>query len=158
MWKTVIESPLGDVLVAATERGVAGVYFAGQKYFPAGAAAWQDAPERPVLKQARAELQEYFAGTRTTFTVPLDPRGTPFQMRVWKMLQDIPYGGTMSYGAIGARLGGGSVARAVGAAVGRNPISVIVPCHRVVGANGALTGYAGGLDRKRALLALERPD
>jgi methylated-DNA-[protein]-cysteine S-methyltransferase len=156
MWKTVFESPLGDVLVAATERGVAGVYFVGQKYFPVGAAEWPEAPERPVLKQARVELREYFAGTRTTFAVPLDLRGTPFQVRVWTMLQTIPYGGTATYGAIGARLGGGGVARAVGAAVGRNPISVIVPCHRVVGADGSLTGYAGGLDRKRALLELEK--
>jgi methylated-DNA-[protein]-cysteine S-methyltransferase len=156
MWKTVFESPLGDVVVAATERGVAGVYFTGQKYFPDSAAAWEDAPERPTLKQARAELREYFAGTRTAFTVPLDLGGTPFQMRVWTVLQAIPYGATVTYGAIAARLGGGGVARAVGAAVGRNPISVIVPCHRVVGANGALTGYAGGLDRKRALLELEK--
>ncbi len=155
-WKTTFDSPLGEVLVAATGQGVCGVYFVGQKYFPANADTWIDAPDRPLLRQARAELREYFAGARTTFTVPLDPRGTPFQRRVWGALQSIGYGTTTTYGAIGGQLGDGGAARAVGAAVGRNPISIIVPCHRVVGANGALTGYAGGLERKRALLKLER--
>lgn len=158
-WKTTFDSPLGQVLVAATEQGVCGVYFVGQKYFPAHADTWTDAPDRLLLQQARAQLHEYFAGARTTFTVPLDPRGTPFQRRVWKALQSIGYGTTTTYGAIGGQLGGqlggSGAARAVGAAVGRNPISIIVPCHRVVGAKGALTGYAGGLERKRALLALE---
>jgi methylated-DNA-[protein]-cysteine S-methyltransferase len=154
-WKTTFDSPLGEVLVAATEQGVCGVYFVGQKYFPADATTWEDAPGRPMLRQARRELLEYFAGRRKTFGVALDPRGTPFQRRVWQALLAIGYGTTTTYGAIGAGLGDAGAARAVGAAVGRNPISIIVPCHRVVGAGGALTGYAGGIDRKRALLSLE---
>ena len=94
----------------------------------------------------------------TTFDLPLAPRGTPFQQRVWAALCDIPYGGTLSYGQLAARLGAPSAARAVGLANGRNPVSIIVPCHRVVGADGSLTGYGGGLDRKRRLLAFERTD
>ncbi len=102
------------------------------------------------------ELDEYFAGRRRAFDLVLAPAGTPFQLAVWEELRRIPFGGTTTYGELARRVGRPTAARAVGAAVGRNPISIIVPCHRVVGSDGALTGFAGGLDRKRALLALER--
>lgn len=109
-----------------------------------------------ILHQTRTQLAEYFAGTRQTFDVPLDPVGTPFQQRVWLALREIPYGVTISYGTLANRIGNPRAVRAVGLANGRNPISIIVPCHRVIGASGQLTGYGGGLDRKRYLLELER--
>jgi methylated-DNA-[protein]-cysteine S-methyltransferase len=109
-----------------------------------------------VLAQAVGQLRAYFAGERTTFDLPLDLQaGTPFQQSVWQALLAIPRGGTTSYAELGRRLGRPQAARAVGAAVGRNPLSVVVPCHRVLGTGGSLTGYAGGLERKTALLALE---
>ena len=110
-----------------------------------------------MLQAAQAQLAAYFAGTRRSFDLPLDlERGTAFQQSVWRALLQIPYGATLSYGALGAVIGKPSAVRAVGAAVGRNPVSIIVPCHRVLGAHGALTGYAGGLERKTALLQGER--
>lgn len=110
----------------------------------------------PVLEQAKKELTEYFAGTRKTFSVPLNPRGTDFQRAVWAALREIPYGETRSYGQIAAQVGNPKAGRAVGMANNRNPIAIIVPCHRVIGADGSLTGYAGGLNVKQELLALER--
>ena len=113
----------------------------------------------PTIKDfeaAIAELREYFAGERRTFTVPLAPAGTPFQLRVWRALLEIPYGETTSYGELAQRLGQPTASRAVGLANGSNPIPVIIPCHRVIGANGSLTGYGGGLPIKQRLLALER--
>ncbi|MDP2452412.1 MAG: methylated-DNA--[protein]-cysteine S-methyltransferase [Polaromonas sp.] len=119
-------------------------------------AMWPSDPEHPVLKEVMRQLGEYFAGRRTEFDVPLDlAHGTAFQQSVWQALLAIPQGGTASYSEVGRRIGKPAAVRAVGAAVGRNPVSIIVPCHRVMGANGALTGYAGGLDRKTALLKLE---
>lgn len=153
-------TPLGPVLLAASDAGLAGLWFQGQRHDPA--AAWRglshqpQRPDHPVLQAAQAQLQAYFEGQRTQFDLPLDlSHGTPFQRQVWEALRDIPSGDTAGYGELAARVGAPTAARAVGAAVGRNPISIIVPCHRVVGAGGALTGYAGGLDRKRALLRLE---
>ena len=105
--------------------------------------------------EARAQLEDYFAGRRRTFDLPLAPVGTPFQRRVWEALREIPYGETVSYGVLAARLGQPGAGRAVGLANGQNPISIVIPCHRVIGAGGALTGYGGGLERKRWLLALE---
>lgn len=149
-------SPLGPMLVAATDRGLAGVWFEGQRHMPSHA-HWPHAPAHPVLCQAMAQLAEYFAGTRTQFDLPLDLQGgTAFQQSVWQALLAIPPGGTTSYGTLSQRIGRPSAVRAVGAAVGRNPVSIVVPCHRVVGADGSLTGYAGGLERKTALLQLER--
>jgi methylated-DNA-[protein]-cysteine S-methyltransferase len=153
---TQFESPLGEMLVTATREGVTGVYFVGQKYDPGIGTDWTQNADLAFLAVARRQLDEYFRGARSRFDVPLAPRGTPFQLRVWRALMEIPFGETRTYGAIAGHLGAPSSSRAVGAAVGRNPISVMVPCHRVVGATGSLTGYAGGLDRKRALLALER--
>jgi len=148
-------SPLGAMVVAATPRGVAGIWFEGQKHMP-DHSAWPEQPGHPVLLQAIAQLDEYFRGARRTFELPLDLQGgTAFQQSVWQALLAIPRGGTMSYGQLGHRIGRPAAMRAVGAAVGRNPLSVVVPCHRVLGADGSLTGYAGGLERKTALLQLE---
>jgi len=149
-----IDTPLGPLTLAATARGLAGAWFDGQAHHPGPLLAPQDATQR-WLAQAEHELAAYFAGRRRHFDVPLDPQGTDFQRRVWQALQRIGCGRLHTYGAIAAELGQPTASRAVGAAVGRNPVSVIVPCHRVVGRDGSLTGYAGGLPRKQALLALE---
>ena len=153
--QTRLASPLGEMIVAATPRGLAGIWFDGQKHLPAHA-HWPHQPDHPVLARAVAQLREYFSGERTTFDLPLDLQGgTPFQQSVWQALLAIPRGGTTSYGLLSQRIGKPAAARAVGAAVGRNPLSIVVPCHRVLGADGSLTGYAGGLERKTALLQLE---
>jgi methylated-DNA-[protein]-cysteine S-methyltransferase len=149
------ESPLGTMLLAATDRGLAGVWFVGQRHGP-DSSGWRDDPGHPVLCEAIAQLRAYFAGERFGFDLPLDLQGgTPFQQDVWSALQAIPPGGTTSYGELARRLGKPQAARAIGAAVGRNPVSIVVPCHRVLGTGGGLTGYAGGLERKTALLRLE---
>jgi len=149
------ESPHGRMLLVATGDGLAGVYFAGQKYFPQKAKTWQRDPGRAVLRRAKRELAEYFSGRRRRFGVALDPQGTPFQRKVWKQIAGVGFGDTISYAELARRAGRAGSARAAGAATGRNPLSVIVPCHRIVGSDGALTGYAGGLGRKKALLKLE---
>ena len=149
-----IASPLGTMLLARTDAGLAGAWFAQQKHHPDDI----DAPERaddPLLADTARQLREYFAGTRDAFDVALDLQGTDFQRAVWRALLRIAPGATSSYGAIARDLGVPSASRAVGAAIGRNPVSIIVPCHRVVGSSGALTGYAGGLDRKTVLLRIE---
>ncbi|MEY4653471.1 MAG: putative O6-methylguanine-DNA methyltransferase [Pseudomonadota bacterium] len=153
---TTHESPLGPILLAASAQGLAGLWFEGQRHGPLDLGAWPAQPAHPVLTQARRQLDAYFAGTLAAFDLPLDLcAGTDFQNRVWQALRAIPAGLTESYTALATRIGAPRAVRAVGAAVGRNPVSIIVPCHRVVGAGGALTGYAGGLARKTALLRLE---
>ncbi len=147
-------SPLGPILLARTEVGLAGAWFEAQKWHPAELNA-PEAADDPLLRRAAAQINEYFAGSRPHFDLPLDLHGTPFQQSVWRALCAIDVGATQSYATVARNIGLPQAVRAVGAAVGRNPVSVIVPCHRVVGANGSLTGYAGGLERKRALLALE---
>ena len=149
-----IDTPLGPLTLAATPKGLAGAWFDAQAHHPGVLQAPVNGGQR-WLEQAARELADYFAGRRRSFHVPLDTQGTTFQLNVWHALQHIACGQLHSYGAIAQELGRPAAARAVGAAVGRNPISVIVPCHRVVGRNGALTGYAGGLPRKEALLMLE---
>lgn len=149
------ESPQGRILLVATEAGVCGVYFIGQKHFPEKEKAWRRDPNHAPLKQAKRELQEYFSGKRKRFAVALAPEGTPFQRSVWKAIATVRFGAAISYGELARRAGHPGSARAVGAATGRNPLTIIVPCHRIIGSNGSLTGYAGGLDRKRSLLALE---
>ncbi len=150
-----ITSAMGGITLAATDQGLAGVWFDAQRHSP-DTAGWVASTDHPVLRQAAQQLAEYFAGTRQQFELPLDlSHGTAFQQSVWQALLRIPHGATSSYGRLGVEIGRQAAVRAVGAAVGRNPLSVIVPCHRVLGANGALTGYAGGLDRKVRLLALE---
>jgi methylated-DNA-[protein]-cysteine S-methyltransferase len=151
-----IPSPLGDILLVACNGALAGVYFTGQKYFPAPAPAWREDAGVPMLRTARQQLGEYFAGTRTEFDLRLAAPGTEFQQAVWRAIATIPCGSTATYTEIASRAGHPGSVRAAGAATGRNPWSIVVPCHRVVGANGTLTGYAGGLDRKRALLTLEQ--
>lgn len=149
------ESPMGPMLLAATAKGLAGVWFVGQRHGPRDV-AWPEDPDHPVLAAAVEQLREYFAGTRTRFELPLDlAHGTPFQQSVWQALLAIPPGATTSYTALGRSIGRPTASRAVGAAVGRNPVSIVVPCHRVLGAAGGLTGYAGGVERKSALLKLE---
>jgi methylated-DNA-[protein]-cysteine S-methyltransferase len=150
-----LDCPLGGITLAATDEGLAGVWFDQQRHWPV-TTGWVPDAEHPVLRQAAAQLHDYFAGRRTHFDLPLDlSHGTAFQQSVWQALLAIPSGQTTSYGALSAGVGNPAAVRAVGAAVGRNPISVIVPCHRVLGTDGSLTGYAGGLERKAALLALE---
>jgi methylated-DNA-[protein]-cysteine S-methyltransferase len=149
-----IASPLGTMLLARTEAGLAGAWFERQKHHPAAI----EAPERdddPLLTEAARQLRAYFAGAIDGFDIPLDLQGTAFQRDVWRALLRIEPGTTTSYGQIARELGLPSASRAVGSAVGRNPVSIIVPCHRVVGSSGALTGYAGGLDRKTSLLRIE---
>lgn len=145
-----LDTPLGTMTLVADGDGLACVHL------PHHAPAPERDRDRAVLRAARAQLTEYFAGQRTRFALPLCPRGTPFQHEVWRLLQDIPFGTTTSYGALARAIGRPSASRAVGAANGRNPIAIIVPCHRVIGADGSLTGYAGGLPAKRWLLAHEQ--
>jgi methylated-DNA-[protein]-cysteine S-methyltransferase len=146
-----LTTPIGELLLTADDDGaLTGVNLPDRHPDPAG---WERDDE--LLADARRQLTEYFAGERTTFDLPLRPAGAPFQLRVWEALLRIPYGETASYGELARALGHPTAARAVGAANGRNPIAIVVPCHRVIGANGSLTGYAGGLECKRALLDLE---
>lgn len=153
-----ITTPLGDVVLRAENDFLTGVFFIGQKYFPSISIAPPPHPVPAPIRQAQKELEEFFSGERQRFTVPFRLSGTPFQQRVWRELSVIPYGTVVSYGTIAVRMGlNGDHARAVGSAIGRNPVSMIVPCHRVVSGDGLLTGYAGGIDRKQALLMLEKP-
>ena len=158
--QTTVNSPLGTIVIAATDKGLAGLWFTeGQRYLPAqltGGMTWPEAGDHPVLKLVGQQLADYFASQRSDFDMPLDLRsGTLFQQSVWQALLAIPHGEVVSYGEISRRIGNPAAVRAVGGAIGRNPVSIIVPCHRVTGSDGALTGYAGGLDRKTALLRLE---
>jgi len=148
------DTPLGAVTLAATSHGLAGLWFDGQKHHPGTLGAPVDAKQRWIA-QALAELSAYWRGESRAFGVPLDPQGSDFQRGVWLALRGIARGTTRSYGALAASLGRPEAVRAVAAAVGRNPVSIIVPCHRVLGRDGSLTGYAGGIERKAALLELE---
>jgi methylated-DNA-[protein]-cysteine S-methyltransferase len=148
-------SPLGELVLTASDTSLTGVHFPTLQA-PVG---WLEddgrGPAGELLRRVREQLTEYFARTRTAFDLPLDPPGTTFQRQVWDLLRTIPYGATTSYGELARRLGDPRATRAVGAANGKNPIPIIVPCHRVVGADGDLTGFGGGLDRKRWLLEHE---
>lgn len=148
-----ISSPLGNILLSADEVGLTGLWFDGGRYYAETLPEEHVERETPILMDTKRWLDVYFTGREPDFTPPLHPVGSPFRQTVWQLLLEIPYGQTTTYGAL---LGDGASARAVGGAVGRNPISIIVPCHRVIGADGSLTGYAGGMDRKIRLLALER--
>ena len=141
-----VETPIGTLLLSADGDGLTGVAFS---------ASTRARSTDPLLVEAETQLHAYIAGELERFDLPLAPRGTAFQQRVWAALREIPYGSTTTYSALAAAIGRPRACRAVGAANGRNPLAVIVPCHRVVGASGALTGYGGGLERKRALLAIE---
>ena len=150
-------SSLGDVILVANGDALCGVYFDDQKYLPSVDPAWQEDEDTAVLCAAHNQLDQYFAGLRKHFELPLAPNGTPFQRVVWNAIAQVPWGETLTYAELAARAGHPGSARAAGAATGRNPLSIIVPCHRIVGSDGSLTGYAGGLHRKQKLLALERP-
>ena len=150
---TVVGSPVGPLRLVATDGVLSAVYLTDHRHAPPVSEAWRD--DAGSLAVAADQLAEYFAGTRTAFDLPVHLVGTPFQLLVWEGLRTIPYGQTLTYGELAARLGRPGASRAVGLANGRNPVSIVVPCHRVVGADGSLTGYGGGLERKAALLAHE---
>jgi methylated-DNA-[protein]-cysteine S-methyltransferase len=151
---TVVPSPVGELLLAGDGEALRFLFMGrDHRHAPAVGEAWRR--DDDAYGPARAQLVEYFAGERTAFDLVLEPCGTSWQQRVWAALREIPYGETRSYGELAAAVGAPGSARAVGHANGRNPVSIVVPCHRVVGADGRLTGYGGGLERKRALLAHE---
>lgn len=153
----IVDSLLGPLTIAASEDGLTGVWFDDHRYPPRVAALGTrvEAGDDPVLASAAAQLKTYLTGEREAFELPLAPRGAAFSQRVWALLRQIPRGSTTTYGELAAAVGGPGYAQAVGQAVGHNPLSIVVPCHRVLGADRAITGYAGGLDRKRFLLRLE---
>ena len=150
---TTIASPIGELLLASDGESVTGIYMQDQKHGARQTKDWKH--DDAALTEPRTQLQAYFAGELRDFELPLAAQGTPFQQGVWRALRDIPYGETISYGELARRIAQPAAARAVGLANGRNPIAIVVPCHRVIGANGSLTGYGGGLARKRWLLAHE---
>lgn len=153
--QTSYDSPLGRIILAAAHDRLTGVWFDGQSHQP-DTSRWPADRDQPVLQQAQTQLSAYFAGQRQAFELALDlSAGTDFQQSVWRALLQIPFGATLSYGALSAGIGKPAAVRAVAGAVARNPLSIIVPCHRVLGAGASLTGYAGGLPRKTALLQLE---
>jgi methylated-DNA-[protein]-cysteine S-methyltransferase len=149
---TELKSPLGAITLVAEQKMLIGLYMADQRHGCRRQDFWQRDDEDEVLSSARAQLSDYFRGSLKEFIVPLLLKGTEFQRQVWHELAKIPYGTTISYKELGRRVGNPAAARAVGLANGRNPISIIIPCHRVIGVSGELTGYGGGLPRKRALL------
>jgi methylated-DNA-[protein]-cysteine S-methyltransferase len=151
---TVIDTPIGPLALVAGPHGLREVRFPNGR--PIGPADGPAQPDHPVLAQAATELEEYFAGTRQEFDVPLDPHGSPFQLMAWRGLTTIPFAETVSYGEQARRVGHDGKARAIGAANGSNPLPVIVPCHRVIGSDGSLTGFGGGLETKAWLLHHER--
>ena len=159
IYTATMDTPLGKIVAAARDKALCGLWFTGQKYFPSNTKAWENKPDHPVFISLKAWLKDYFAGKNCEIPFPLSPPGTDFQQKVWGLLLEIPYGSKTTYGALAARLSSAkkkASAQAVGGAVGHNPISLLIPCHRVLGADGSLTGYAGGLDKKQALLELEK--
>ncbi len=157
-YHTEMDTPLGRLTLRATRRGLTGIFMEEHRHGPGAGerAAWQS--DDALFTQSRRQLEEYLAGNRTIFDLGIDQDaigGTPFQRRIWSALMKVAYGETISYGELARRIGQPAAVRAVGLANGRNPLSIVVPCHRIVGANGALTGYGGGMPRKRFLLDLE---
>jgi len=150
-----LATPLGTLLATAAGGALTGLYFEGRPHAPLPGADWVEDAAAAPLRECAKQLREYFDGVRRTFDLPLTPDGSPFQRRVWIEIAAIPYGETITYTDLAARAGAPGSARAAGAATGRNPLSIIVPCHRVVGSDGRLTGYAGGVDRKAKLLEIE---
>jgi methylated-DNA-[protein]-cysteine S-methyltransferase len=146
---------IGDLLLTANATQLTGIYFHDCEHAPTPARDWELNPRQPVLRQAGEELREYLAGTRTSFSVPLHYDGTDFQREIWRQIARIPFGETITYTELARRAGRPSALRAAGTATGRNRLSIIIPCHRVVGKNGGMGGYAGGLERKRNLLQIE---
>lgn len=159
--KCSMQTPLGEMIAVVEQGSLCGLWFVGQKYAPINTGEFLHDPKHPVFTALRKQLNAYFAGQLLEFDLPVAPQGTPFQIAVWALLRNIVVGTTSTYGFLATELaehreGRVPAAQAVGGAVGRNPVSIIIPCHRVIGVNGTLTGYAGGLDRKAALLALEK--
>ena len=150
---TTIASPIGELLLLGDGSALRGLYMQEGRKPATVRPGWKREPD--AFAAASAQLDEYFAGRRTGFDLPIEPSGTPFQLRVWRALRDVDYGETSSYGELARRIGRPRAARAVGAANGSNPISIVIPCHRLIGTSGALTGYAGGIANKRLLLELE---
>ena len=146
---------LGELVLTANETHLTGIYFAGRTHVPAALKEWKRDPEHPVLKKAARELEDFLAGKRKDFTVPIHAEGTEFQRKVWQQLARIPFGKTITYGELARRAGRPEAIRAAGAACGRNPHAIIVPFHRVIAKSGALQGFAGGLETKKRLLAIE---
>ena len=155
LFTATLPSPIGPLTLVASDEGLRALHFPKSTPAALPEGATED-PAHPILAQAIDELNEYFVGTRTTFEVPLDPKGTPFQMEVWLLLRDIPYGTTTTYDALARLMGHPNKARAVGMANARNPVGIILPCHRVIGSSGALTGFAGGIETKSFLLQWEQ--
>lgn len=151
---TIMDSPIGPLVLVGGPAGLTEIRFTRQGEKPAVDPGWEHAPES--FAETIKQFEEYFGGERQTFTLPLDPQGTPFQRQVWAALQTIPYGKTISYRELAVIISKPNAVRAVGAANGQNPLPIVIPCHRVIGSNGTLTGYAGGLEIKRMLLDLER--
>jgi methylated-DNA-[protein]-cysteine S-methyltransferase len=151
---TQIESPLGPLLLVADDAGLRQILFVNGRHAPQPDSSWKE--DKATFSQTIRQLHNYFAGELESFDLPLAPEGTPFQLAVWRRLCDIPYGATVSYGELANRIGNPKACRAVGLANGSNPIPIVIPCHRVIGSNGKLTGYGGGLPIKEKLLALER--
>ena len=155
---TEMDTPIGTMRICGTKKGLTGLFMEVHRHGPEDSDQLDWQRDDALFAEARAQLADYFAGRRTTFNLALDREalgGTPFQRRVWQELEKIPYGATISYGELAKRIDNPAAVRAVGLANGKNPISIIVPCHRVIGANGSLTGYGGGMERKRWLLDLE---
>jgi methylated-DNA-[protein]-cysteine S-methyltransferase len=148
-------SPLGTLFATAVDGALTGIYYEGARHAPAIAPDWKEDAACPALLECARQLGDYLDGKRKDFDLPLRAKGTPFQQRVWQEIGRIPYGATLTYAELAAHAGAPGCARAAGAATGRNPHSIVVPCHRVVGSDGSLTGYAGGLDRKTRLLEIE---
>lgn len=150
-----VSSPVGRLELIATEKGLAAVLWENDKPERVPLPPAEENTAHPILTKAAEQLAGYFAGKRKTFQIPGNVSGTAFQKEVWAALAEIPFGETRTYGQIAEKIGRPTASRAVGAAIGRNPLSIIVPCHRVIGGNGSLTGFAGGLERKKQLLAME---
>jgi methylated-DNA-[protein]-cysteine S-methyltransferase len=151
-----VATSLGPMVLASNGDALTGAWFDGQRHQPSIDASWQRHRSLPILLRAAVELAEYFAGERTAFALSLAPAGTPFQREVWQAIAAVPYGETIAYRDLAAAIGRPASIRAAAAATGRNPLSIVIPCHRIVGADGSLTGYAGGIERKRTMLALEQ--
>lgn len=150
-----LETPIGTLLIAGDAEAIRVIRFPKNGKARKPEPVWIESANGPISEAVR-QLREYFAGQRTEFDLPVEPQGTAFQRAVWRRLQEIPYGETISYGQLAKRIGNPKASRAVGAANGANPIPIVIPCHRVIGANGTLTGFGGGLPIKEALLALEK--
>ena len=150
-----IDTPLGRMFATAAGGALTGLYFEGGRHAPVISPQWIEDPQAAPLAECARQLTDFFAGKRQRFELPLSAHGTPFQQRVWREIAAISYGETITYAELARRAGAAGSARAAGAATGRNPLSIVVPCHRVVGSSGNLTGYAGGLERKTRLLEIE---